>query len=114
MHKDSKKESRDVQSSFLSGFILQIINVKSILFYLTVLSAFILPCNESLKFVAIYLALTIFLGWLALLLWSGFGSLFKDFFAKQNKSFRLIMCPLLIYSAGTILFFCDYSKSSCL
>ncbi|MCM3674675.1 LysE family transporter [Peribacillus simplex] len=100
--KGSKKESRDVQSSFLSGFVLQIINVKSILFYLTVLSAFILPFNESLKFVAIYLALTIFLGWMALLLWSGFGSLFKDFFAKHDKSFRLIMCLLLIYSAGTI------------
>ncbi|MGG0791925.1 LysE family transporter [Peribacillus simplex] len=102
MPKGSKKESRDVQSSFLSGFILQIINVKSILFYLTVLSAFILPFNESLKFVVIYLAITIFLGWMALLLWSGFGSLFKDIFAKHDKPFRLIMCLLLIYSAGTI------------
>ncbi|WP_249596649.1 LysE family translocator [Peribacillus frigoritolerans] len=102
MAKGSKKDTRDVQSSFLSGFILQILNVKSILFYLTVLSAFILPFNESVKFVAIYLALTILLGWMALLLWSGFGSLFKDFFAKYDKSFRLIMCLLLIYSAGTI------------
>ncbi|MFE4814532.1 hypothetical protein ACFQ9Y_26020 [Peribacillus simplex] len=87
---------------FLSGFILQIINVKSILFYLTVLSAFILPFNESLKFIVTYLAITIFLGWMALLLWSGFGSLFKDFFAKHDKPFRLIMCLLLIYSAGTM------------
>ncbi|MBT2673191.1 LysE family transporter [Streptomyces sp. ISL-14] len=102
MPKGSKKESRDVQSSFLSGFLLQIINVKSILFYLTVLSAFILPFNASLKSVVTYLAITIFLGWMALLLWSGFGSLFKDFFAKHDKPFRLIMCLLLIYSAGTI------------
>ncbi|MCP1492996.1 threonine/homoserine/homoserine lactone efflux protein [Peribacillus frigoritolerans] len=102
MAKGSKKDTRDVQSSFLSGFILQILNVKSILFYLTVLSAFILPFNESLKFVAIYLAITILLGWMALLLWSVFGSLFKNFFAKHDKSFRLIMCLLLIYSAGTI------------
>lgn len=98
----SKENFRDVQSSFLSGFIFQIINVKSILFFLTVMSAFILPFNDSLKFVVIYLALTIFLGWLALLLWSGFGSLFKPFFAKHEKSFRLIMCLLLIYSAITI------------
>ncbi|MEW5551353.1 LysE family transporter [Peribacillus frigoritolerans] len=102
MAKGSKKDTRDVQSSFLSGFILQILNVKSMLFYLTVLSAFILPFNESLKFVAIYLAITILLGWMALLLWSVFGSLFKNFFAKHDKSFRLIMCLLLIYSAGTI------------
>ncbi|MDF1996648.1 LysE family translocator [Peribacillus frigoritolerans] len=102
MAKGSKKDTRDMQSSFLSGFILQILNVKSILFYLTVLSAFILPFNESLKFVAIYLVITILLGWMALLLWSVFGSLFKIFFAKHDKSFRLIMCLLLIYSAGTI------------
>jgi cysteine/O-acetylserine efflux protein len=98
----SKENFRDVQSSFLSGFIIQIINVKSILFFLTVMSAFILPFNDSLKFVVIYLALTIFLGWLALLLWSGFGSLFKPFFAKHEKSFRIIMCLLLVYSAITI------------
>lgn len=100
--KDSRKDSRDVQSSFLSGFIFQIINVKSILFFLTVMSAFILPLNGSLRFVVIYLALAIFLGWLALLMWSGFGSLFKNFFAKHDKSFRFIMCLLLIYSAVTI------------
>ncbi|HZG72851.1 MAG TPA: LysE family transporter [Chondromyces sp.] len=100
--KNSKNDSREVQSSFLSGFIFQMINVKSILFFLTLMSAFILPFNDSLEFVMIYLALAIFLGWLALLLWSGFGSLFKKFFAKHDKSFRIIMCLLLIYSAITI------------
>ncbi|MCZ1269427.1 LysE family translocator [Paenibacillus tundrae] len=42
-NKSSEKDSRDVQSSFLSGVMLQLINVKSILFFLTVMSAFILP-----------------------------------------------------------------------
>lgn len=100
--KDSKNDFRDVQSTFLSGFIFQLINVKSIVFFLTLLSAFILPFNDSSKSVVIYLALGIFLGWLALLLWSWFGSLFKNFFAKHEKSFRLIMRLLLIYSAVTI------------
>lgn len=99
--KDSKK-SRDVQSSFLSGLVLQIINVKSILFFLTLMSAFILPFNNSLKYIVMYLALAIFLGWLALLLWAGFGSLFKNLFAKYDKLFRLLMCLLLIYCAITI------------
>jgi cysteine/O-acetylserine efflux protein len=102
LHTSSERNSQDVQSSFLSGFIFQIINVKSILFFLTVISAFILPFNDSFRFVMIYLALAIFLGWLALLLWSGFGALFKSFFAKHDKSFRLIMSSLLIYSAITI------------
>ncbi|MBO1515436.1 LysE family translocator [Metabacillus bambusae] len=102
LSRSSKENFTDVKSSFLSGFIFQIINVKSILFFLTVMSAFILPFNHSIKSIVFYLTLTIFLGWLALLLWSGFGSLFKNFFTKHDKSFRLIMCLLLIYSAVTI------------
>jgi cysteine/O-acetylserine efflux protein len=102
LSKSSQKNFKDMQSSFFSGFIFQLINVKSILFFLTVLSAFILPFNDSLKSVVFYLALAIFLGWLALLLWSGFGSLFKKFFAKHDKSFRIIMSLLLIYSTVTI------------
>jgi len=100
--KDSNEESDDVQSSFLPGFIIQIINVKSILFFLTVMSAFILPFNHSIKSIVLYLIVTIVLGWLALLLWSGFGTLFKRVFAKYDKSFRVFMCSLLIYSAVTI------------
>lgn len=102
LSKGSKKDFKDVQSSFFSGFIIQLVNVKSILFFLTVLSAFILPFNESLKSILFYLALSIFLGWLALLLWSGFGSLFKKFFTKHDSSFRIVMSLLLIYSAVTI------------
>ncbi|WP_338780104.1 LysE family transporter [Metabacillus sp. FJAT-52054] len=100
--KGSKKDGREVQTSFLSGFIFQLINIKSILFFLTVLSAFILPFNDSLKSIGIYLFISIFLGWLALLLWSGFGSLFKKFFVKYDRSFRLIMSLFLLYSAVTI------------
>src|SRR5690625_943737 len=100
--RDSNKDFGIVQSSFLTGFIIQIINVKSILFFLTVMSAFIFPFSHSIKSAVSYLTLTIFLGWLALLLWSGFGSLFKKVFAKHDKFFRVMMCLLLIYSALTI------------
>ncbi|MTH54854.1 lysine transporter LysE [Bacillus mangrovi] len=102
LSKGSKKDGREVQTSFLSGFIFQLINIKSILFFLTVLSAFILPFNDSLKSVGFYLFLSIFLGWLALLLWSGFGSLFKTFFVKYDRPFRLVMGLFLMYSAVTI------------
>ncbi|WP_435002908.1 LysE family translocator [Bacillus atrophaeus] len=47
--KSSKKDSTYKHSSFLSGFIFQILNIKSILFFLTVMSAFILPFHHSIK-----------------------------------------------------------------
>ncbi|MCY8989762.1 LysE family translocator [Bacillus atrophaeus] len=100
--KSSKKDSTYKHSSFLSGFIFQILNIKSILFFLTVMSAFILPFHHSIKSIILYLTLAIFLGWLALLLWSGFGSIFKKLFVKYDKAFRFIMYLLLIYSAITV------------
>jgi cysteine/O-acetylserine efflux protein len=102
LQKSSGEDSSNVKSSFLSGLIFQLINVKSILFFLTVMSAFILPFYNSYKSIGFYLTLAIFLGWIALLLWSGFGSIFKKFFAKYDKSFRFIMSFLLIYSAASI------------
>ncbi|CAM3115100.1 LysE family transporter [Paenibacillus taichungensis] len=98
-NKSSEKDSRDVQSSFLSGVMLQLINVKSILFFLTVMSAFILPSSPSGGSLVIYLSLSILLGWLSLLVWSGFGSMFKTFLTVHDRSFRLLMCLLLTYSA---------------
>ncbi|WP_127539962.1 LysE family translocator [Paenibacillus illinoisensis] len=101
-NKNPSKSSNSTQSSLLTGFLVQILNVKSILFFLTVMSAFILPFNHNYKSVALYLAIAILLGWLALLLWSGFGSLFKEVFSKHDKPFRIIMVLLLIYSAISI------------
>ncbi|MDA4896356.1 hypothetical protein PFZ55_56900, partial [Streptomyces sp. MS2A] len=60
------------------------------------MSAFVLPFNHSLKSTIYYLALAIVLGWLALLLWSGFGSVFKRVFAKHDRVFRVLMCLLLM------------------
>ncbi|WP_077324233.1 LysE family translocator [Virgibacillus siamensis] len=102
IRKSSKRNSIDLESSFLAGFTIQIINIKSILFFLTVMSAFILPFNNSIKSIIFYLTLTILLGWSALLLWSGFGSILKNFLAKHDKAFRIIMSGLLVYSAVTI------------
>ncbi|MEC1549870.1 LysE family transporter [Bacillus rugosus] len=102
MSKKAKKDSEDVHSSFLSGFIFQMINFKSILFFLTLMSAFILPFQHSMTAIIVYLTLAIILGWLALLLWSGFGSVFKKLFEKHDKAFRIIMCLLLVYSAVSI------------
>ncbi|VWX34616.1 LysE family translocator [Exiguobacterium oxidotolerans] len=90
------------QATFLSGFVFQMINVKSILFFLTVLSAFILPESGSTTQTILYLIYTIVLGWAALLLWSAFGSLFSRLFTRFDRIFRFTMSALLIYSAVTI------------
>jgi cysteine/O-acetylserine efflux protein len=100
--KGGKEEDIDNQSSFFSGLFLQILNVKSILYFLTALSTFVLPYSGSNITIFFFMCLTIVIGCVALLLWAVFGSAFKKLFSKYNKTINIVMCLLLVYSAITI------------
>lgn len=100
--KGGKEEDLDNQSSFFSGLFLQILNVKSILYFLTALSTFVLPYSGSNITIFFFMCLTIVIGCVALLLWAVFGSAFKKLFSKYNKTINIVMCLLLVYSAITI------------
>jgi threonine/homoserine/homoserine lactone efflux protein len=100
--KGGKEEDLDNQSSFFSGLFFQILNVKSILYFLTALSTFVLPYSDSNITIFFFMCLTIVIGCVALLLWAVFGSAFKKIFSKYNKTINIVMCLLLVYSAITI------------
>lgn len=101
----SKKSNNDAaysRSSFFSGLLFQVLNIKSILYFLTAMSTFILPYHDSTVVALSFMFLTILIGCAALLLWSLFGSAFKNIFLKYDKIMNIIMSLLLIYSAITI------------
>ncbi|WP_149427228.1 MULTISPECIES: LysE family transporter [Exiguobacterium] len=100
--KQTASQIDTVPATFLSGLLFQLINVKSILFFLTALSTFILPHSTSTVEIVQYTSYAIILGWIALLLWAGSGSLFRSLFQRYDVAFRVIMCGLLLYSAVTI------------
>ncbi|SEN86791.1 LysE family transporter [Terribacillus saccharophilus] len=100
--KSSKEEDTIELPSFLSGFLFQLINIKSILYFITAMATFILPFEASISSVILYAGVTIIIGCLGLLLWAAFGSAFKKFFNKYTRSINLIMCLLLVFSAITI------------
>ncbi|MGF9858023.1 LysE family transporter [Priestia endophytica] len=100
--KGGKEEDIDNQSSFFSDLFFQILNVKSILYFLTALSTFVLPYSGSNITIFFFMCLTIVIGCVALLLWAVFGSAFKKLFSKYNKTINIVMCLLLVYSAITI------------
>lgn len=101
----SKKSNNNAaysRSSFFSGLLFQVLNIKSILYFLTAMSTFILPYHDSTVVTLSFMFLTILIGCAALLLWSLFGSAFKNIFLKYDKIMNIIMSLLLIYSAITI------------
>ncbi|MFS0562902.1 LysE family transporter [Terribacillus sp. 179-K 1B1 HS] len=101
--KSVKKDEAIERPSFLSGFLFQLINIKSILYFITALATFILPYKNSIGSIILYAAVTIFIGSLGLLLWAAFGSAFKKFFNSYTKPINVVMCLLLVVSAISIL-----------
>ncbi|NIL29937.1 LysE family transporter [Bacillus thuringiensis] len=94
--KDSDSGNSD---SFLSGFLLQFVNIKIILACLTAISTFILPNYHSNEALFLFTTVIAIVGCLGTLLWAICGSVFKEFFTKYEKLSNTIMCLLLVYCA---------------
>jgi threonine/homoserine/homoserine lactone efflux protein len=89
--------------SFPAGVGLQFLNVKGILYALTVTSSFILPFSES---AAVIVFAALFLAGVAItsnILWALFGTVFQVALARHYKIFNGIMGLLLLYVAFSIL-----------
>lgn len=88
--------------NFKTGFLMQFVNPKAILYGITIVSSFIMPYYSSwsvLFLFALFLALIAFLSTSS---WSLFGSLFTQLLSKYYRIFNLAMSGLLIYTAVNI------------
>lgn len=90
-------------NSFLSGMLLQFVNVKVILYGITALSSFVLPYYQSFQTSAIAVFYLAFVGFAGTCCWALFGAVFERFFTKYNKTLNAIMALLLVYCAATML-----------
>ncbi|HLR19063.1 MAG TPA: LysE family translocator [Staphylococcus sp.] len=92
----------EAYSSFKSGFFIQILNMKSLLFFVTLLGAFILPISSMVITTYLYMTITVIIGWSCLLIWGLLGNYLKEFLNKYDYMFKLVMSLLLFYSALSI------------
>jgi len=101
----SGKKSMSINYTLSNGMILQLVNIKVILYGITLYSSFSALIGYSpVAVIASSLFLTI-LGFGSIALWTFIGSAFSAYF--KNKvffySFNAIMSLLLVYSAVSIL-----------
>lgn len=82
-----------------SGFIMQFVNPKVVLFTMTVIPSFVMPYYTAPPTLAIYVAITTLIGFLAFITWVLFGTIFKEFLQKHQKNVNIIMALFLVYSA---------------
>ncbi|WP_426452557.1 LysE family translocator [Paenibacillus sp. S-38] len=89
-------------ATFLSGFLMQFLNPKVILFTITVIPTFVMPYDNAVSVVPISVLAITFIGFLAFTAWVLFGSVFRDFLQKHNKTVNVTMALCLAYAAVMI------------
>ncbi len=89
-------------NSFLTGFMLQFVNPKVILYGITAISSFIIPYYNTHAALILFSLLLAFVGFISTTCWALFGALFQKFLSKYRKTFNIVMSLLLLYSAIAI------------
>ncbi|QTD39501.1 LysE family translocator [Sporosarcina sp. Te-1] len=95
---DSSDAAETKSGTFMSGFLMQFLNPKVVLFTLTVIPSFVLPYYTKMSIVASNVVLITWIGFLAFVTWVLFGTIFKRFLQKHKKALNITMALCLVYA----------------
>ena len=95
-NEDSEQNSLN---TFRAGFALQFVNLKGILYGVTVFAIFITPAYQNPLIVSLFAPLLACIGFIAVSSWALGGNLFRNFLQKYERWFNLLMGALLVYTA---------------
>jgi cysteine/O-acetylserine efflux protein len=99
----SKTQNDSVQpqglNTFGAGFALQFVNLKGILYGVTVFAIFVTPIYQNPLVVSLFAVALAALGFTASSSWALGGNLFRRFLRKYERLFNLVMGALLAYTA---------------
>ena len=96
---DTSKPTVNQTGTFMSGFLMQFLNPKVVLFTMTVIPSFIMPYYTAMPAVTISVIVITLIGFLAFITWVLFGTIFKEFLQKHKKIVNVIMALFLVYAA---------------
>lgn len=96
-------EEKHSTAGFLSGVLLQFVNVKLFIYGIVSLEAYILPFYQGEWLPLIFFALLLaFIGSATTVLWALFGSAFKRLFTQYARVTNGVMAALLVYCAVSL------------
>ncbi|GIO05832.1 amino acid transporter LysE [Brevibacillus reuszeri] len=96
---DTSEPSVNQTGTFISGFLMQFLNPKVVLFTMTVLPSYVIPYNSEMPAVTVSVIAITIIGFLAFVTWVLFGTIFKGFLQKHKKTVNVMMALLLAFSA---------------
>lgn len=87
-------------ATFISGFLMQLVNPKVWLFTLTVVPGYVMPYYPSWLILSVFALIITMIAFSAMATWALFGTAFKKFLQKYQKAANTILAMLLVYSAA--------------
>ena len=93
----------DAKSSFWTGLLVQLTNVKIIVFCMTALSSFVLPYTKDFLSLLTVGAFLPFTGPICNLAWLFAGVKLQKLFQRYRTAFSLLMALALVYCAITLV-----------
>ncbi|GAA0738561.1 cysteine/O-acetylserine transporter [Clostridium oceanicum] len=99
------EEKNDVKHpAFMTGFLLQFVNIKIILYGITALTSFVLPYHKGILVIVAYACLLTLIGIAGNIVWAFFGAVFQKYFKKYYRPLNISMALLLIDCAYNLVF----------
>ena len=96
---DTSSSAGQQVATFQTGFIMQFVNPKVVLFTMTVIPGFVMPYHTETSALTLFVAMITAIGFLAFVTWVIFGAIFKELLTKHQRLVNTSMSAFLIYSA---------------
>ncbi|MDO5540227.1 MAG: LysE family transporter [Eubacteriales bacterium] len=97
------EEDTQKEPSYVMGIFLQLINVKIIIYGLTMFSSFILPYEQRPLFLLFYAFYLMVMGAIGNLIWAFAGNVLQKFYKERYKLVNVIMALLLVWCALRVI-----------
>ena len=97
-------DAKSGQTSFLRGFLLEFVNVKIILYAITIFTGYILPHDGRLNILLLHAILAVVIGVAGTITWAAAGGIFQKFLQKYYRPFNIAMALVLLWCAVALAF----------
>lgn len=91
------------EPTYLMGLFLQLVNVKIIIYGLTMFSSYILPCESRTPVLFLFAVYLMFLGALGNLIWAFAGNVLNRFYAAHYRLMNIVMSLLLVWCSFRVI-----------
>lgn len=100
--KPHTEDESHTTTKFTSGLLLQFVNVKVIIYCITIVSTFIVPYYKSAFTLSMFSFFLASVSFMSTCSWAMFGSVFQKFLVRNERTVNTIMALLLVYCAVSL------------